>query len=125
MRAEQPSLFDPERLARIEREAAQHRADVGMERAASRAERVSDGWNERALEAVRLHAITHPSFLVEEVRKVCPEPLHADGRAWGAVIQTAKRSGWIRNGGFSAAVSSNLSPKVLWKSLIYDPKRAG
>jgi hypothetical protein len=117
----QPDLFDPERLAR---ENAKLRAEVGMTRAATKAERVSDGWNERALEAVRQFALEHETFLAEDVRKLCPTPAGADGRAWGAVIQAAKRNGWIRAGGAASALSSNGSLKVLWKSNVYEPKKA-
>lgn len=103
---------------------AQLRAEAGMTRAANKAERVQDGWNARALDAVRTFAESHPFFLVEDVRKTCHEPAQADGRAWGAIITEAKRRGWISHGGFAAASSSNNSPKVLWRSNIYDAKAA-
>lgn len=121
---EQHSLFDPERLARVEREAAQHRAEVGMTRAADKAQRVSDGWNERALEAVHQFALEHETFLAEDVRKLCPTPEGADGRAWGAVINAAKRRGWIKFEGAAPANSSNGSLKCKWRSLVCEPKKA-
>lgn len=108
--------FDSE-LERARRE-AWDRAELGMARSASRAERVRPGWHDEALEAVRVFATDHRTFLAEQVRKVCPIPSGADGRAFGAVIQEAKRKGWIAKEGAAPATSSNLSLKVLWRSLI-------
>src|SRR5262245_43916112 len=61
------------------------------------------------------HPRGDPDF--EEVRDEArraglPEP--TDGRAWGAVLQRARRAGLIEPAGTRKAVTSNLSPKVLW-----------
>lgn len=122
---DQLSIFDAiTRAAQAEKQAAWGRAETGMSRAATRAEKVSPGWHEAALEAVRQFAASHERFLAEDVRKVCSVPADADGRAFGAIIQGAKRRGWIVKDGAAPALSSNLSLKVLWKSLIFEKESA-
>ncbi len=96
---------------------ARSRADAGMSRAARRAEKVEPGWKAGALEAVRAYALSHELFLAEHVRLHVPHD--ADRRAVGAVLQSAQRRGWIKRDGYAPACSSNGSPKVRWRSLIY------
>lgn len=102
-------------------QAARDRVETGMARSSGKAERVSDGWNTRALEAVRLHAIGHETFMAEDVREKFPEPEQADGRAFGAVITQAKRKGWIVSDGF--AYDRWGAPKTRWRSTIYDVRK--
>lgn len=101
----------------LDQEAARVRAEVGMARAAERAEKVEPGWRASALESVRLHALAHETFLAENVAIFVPQ--EADPRAAGAVFQAARRRGWIRADGFAPANSSNRSAKVRWRSMIY------
>jgi len=101
---------------------ARARADVGMARASGKAERIESGWRELALNAVYLHALHAQHFLAEDVD--APIPQGADPRAFGAVMQEAKRKGWIVADGAAPANSSNRSFKVRWRSLIYDGARA-
>lgn len=97
-------------------EAAEKRAVQGMTRAAHKAERVMEGWRANAVEAVRLYARTHETFLAEDVRAIMPEPDRADGRAWGAVMRDAVRAGYIEAG--YATRDKWGSWKTLWRSLV-------
>lgn len=105
-------------IEKAERDSAWDRAQVGMARSAQRAERVAPGWHEEALEAVRRYAVDHDRFLAEQVRRIYPTPAGADGRCWGALMREAERRGWIKADGWEKAVSSNLTPKRLWRSLV-------
>jgi hypothetical protein len=92
------------------------RRDDGIARAA---EHSGDDWQDAAFQCVASYARTHAEFLTEdarlEARQLPPPP---DGRAWGAVMQRARREKIIERIGYKPAKSSNLSPKPLWKSLI-------
>jgi hypothetical protein len=98
-------------------EAARARADVGMGRASERAERIESGWKSTALEVLRVYSLGHETFLAEDVGIHVPPG--ADPRSVGAVLQDARRRGWITPAGYAPANSSNRSPKVRWRSLIY------
>jgi hypothetical protein len=97
---------------------AKRRRDSGMQRAAEHAEAVIDGWQEKASEQLRIYVASRlgAPFLAEDFvswsRYRVPAP--PDGRAFGAVLKRAARSGWITKQGYAPAKSSNLSPKVLW-----------
>lgn len=98
-----------------EKRAAEERRDDGIARAK---EHAPAGFHSGALAAVREFARTHSEpFLCEQVRASMPF-VDVDGRAFGAVMQEARRKGWIQKHGFAAAASSNLSPKVQWVSRI-------
>lgn len=102
---DQPSLLDW---------AARRRAD-GMRRAVEHADIVQVGWSEAAMICLLDYAdIIGRPFMVEEVRAASGLPAPPDGRAWGAVVQRAARSGAISRVGYAPAKSSNLSPKCLW-----------
>lgn len=116
-------------LAAIDRAAG--RKNLGIERSSARAERTSPGWQGRALEHLtnfiecrrRLASHTGEScaleFLAEEfVRYSEAQGLASppDGRAYGAVMQSACRRGLIAKAGYRLALSSNMSPKCLWKA---------
>lgn len=94
---------------------ARARGELGAARAANRA---GEGWKIAALAAVEAYCIAHPgeTFMAEQIREwathVPPPP---DGRAWGHVMQAARRYGIIEAAGYAPAVSSNGSPKVLWR----------
>jgi len=84
-----------------------------------RADRELGDWSKRAynllMQFARLH---HNPFLVEEARAYAElYGLEAppDGRAWGHIVQTARRAQQIVSCGYGIAKSSNGSPKVLWK----------
>lgn len=98
-------------------QAARDRGAIGAERAAAHAERIESGWREVALLAIKAFAERTPSFQAEDVRLTVPP--EADPRAVGALFLEAKRRCWIRPDGYAPSASSNSSPKVRWKSLIY------
>lgn len=101
---------------------ARRKRDKGIERAAAHA---TEEWRERALGYVKLHALCTRQFLTEHVRNMATlDGLEAppDGRAWGSVMQVAARQKVIVRKGFAPARSSNMSPKVLWESLIFVPR---
>lgn len=108
----------PPLFALAEQEAARARAEVGMGRAAEKAERVAAGWEADALETVRRFALTRQSFLAEQAGIVVPPG--ADPRAVGSILVEAKRRGWIAHDGYAPANSSNRAPKSKWRSLIYE-----
>lgn len=87
---------------------------------ADRADREIDEWTKRAFALFREYAILSAApFLTETVRQhaeVYGLPKPPDSRAWGHIAQAAKRAGIVVPVGFSAAQSSNGSPKVLWKA---------
>lgn len=110
----------------IDFEFARARADLGIERSARKAERVTaPGWVDRAAEAVREYAgvdFAGPDekFTIEAARlwversKKLPAP--PDGRAWGAVTRRCITLGIIEEaGGYAPAASSNGSPKRLYR----------
>lgn len=102
-----------------EKRAARERAKVGISTSAKHAEDTAPGWHAQALAAVHSFAISHSDpFLCEQVRAAMPFA-NVDGRAFGAVMQEAKRLGWIEKAGAGPASSSNLSLKVLWKSRVF------
>lgn len=92
------------------------RRDEGI---ATAADHSGQTWQDAAFHAVCEYARTHNQFLTEEARIEADQlPLPTDGRAWGAVMQKARREKIVEQIGFARAKSSNLSPKPLWKSLI-------
>jgi hypothetical protein len=102
---------------------ARARARAGAEAAAGHAEAaVLPDWTARAVGFVRLYALTHRSMRCEHVRifaEVDGFPAPPDKRAWGHAMQRAVAEGVIAADGFEAAVTSNGSPKVKWKSLLF------
>jgi len=84
-----------------------------------RADRELGDWSGRAeLFLIEFARSTTRPFLVEEARAyaerrgLTPPP---DGRAWGHIVQNARRAQHVVSCGFGIAKSSNGSPKVLWK----------
>lgn len=100
-------------------QAARERAELGMDRAARRQAKLHSEWCAEALEALRRFARSQAGyFTVEQARSVLEQEIPApqDGRAWGRVVQDAARLGYIVKTPLSApTVSSNASPKPLWK----------
>ena len=103
--------------------AAIERRDTGINRSVEKADRDDSGWSLAAyyglLNFVKAHR--EKEFLAEDVREWCE--IHGyvnppeNGRAWGAVMRRAARRGIITKCGYALAKSSNLSPKVLWRSI--------
>lgn len=101
---------------------AENRRDTGMALAVDKADRDQDGWSEDALFALERYLLAHPDgkFLAEDVRAwsehmgfvEAPE----NARAWGAVFRKAANLKMIRKVGYAPSMSSNLSPKCLWRA---------
>lgn len=96
-------------------------ADSGALLAASKADRVIEGWSESAIQLFEMYANMHPDgFMTEEVR-IWAEKLGfdapPDNRAWGYVAQKASREGIVKSAGYAAQQSANChrSPKTVWK----------
>ena len=97
------------------------RRDLGMARAQLGAERKEPGWTENAVNLLRAFADRQDEpFLAETFVRHCEGPpgllpAPKDGRAWGPVFQVAARRGFVVRAGYAPAVTSNLSPKPLWR----------
>lgn len=102
--------------------AAEHRRDLGVARSSSHAQRIDPAWKKAAVEELRLYAISHEDFLIEEVAGGFPVPDGADKRSWGSAVQEAKRYGFIEHAGAAPATSSNMALKPLWRA---GPKARG
>lgn len=100
-------------------EAARDRGEQGMDRAARRQARLHADWCDEALEALRRFARGQAGMWTIEIARSVIEldlPKPAEARAWGRVVQTAARLGYIEKTALSApTVSSNASSKPLWK----------
>lgn len=99
---------------------AEDLAERGAQRAAAHADRVSEGWSDEALKALRLFIIyENYEFTTEEVREYAnflevPQP--PDARAWGAVVKRAHREGIIEPCGYAkAGKSGHAGPRTLWR----------
>lgn len=104
-------------------ERARARAATGIADSAAHADLVYQSWTARAVVYVHLYAAQHQFMRCEHVRIFAENdglPPPPDKRAWGLVMQQAKADRIIEAAGFEAAISSNLSPKVRWRSLIFD-----
>ena len=86
------------------------------------------GWNDTALDAVRLAAQKHFEFVADNVWDYMPQPnpLHdpqLEPRAMGAVMARANRLKWIEPTGFfkpALRATSHRRPCRIWRSLIYN-----
>lgn len=99
---------------------AKARAELGMQRAHSRNERINAGWCGMALHALRQFARSQVGlWTIEQARSVLegsPElPRQTDGRAWGYVTTEAIKHGYIvKTKQTAAAASSNGALKPLF-----------
>lgn len=100
-------------------EMSRARADVGMDRAARRAEALNAGWCGMALHHLRQFA-KHQAGLwtIEMARGVIEQEFDkpTDGRAWGVVVVRAISAGYVvKTEKTAASASSNGAPKPLFK----------
>lgn len=99
---------------------AERRRDDGIRNAIRRADRTDEGWSASARAALLefLAKQGRAPFLAESVRTWAESKgivrAPTDGRAWGHVMQAAKRNGIVVACGYAPANSSNRSPKVQW-----------
>lgn len=102
------------------------RGDLGIERAARKADKVCAEWMDAALGRLRYFASvactdTEPNFTMEEAREFVealePRPAGIDCRVWGAIQREAVRRGYIERvpNVYRAAASSNGSPKACYR----------
>lgn len=101
-------------------QAAQARAELGMQRAAGAVEFDMPGWIEQAIEALRCAVSTQIGcFTIEQMRAVLEPglPEVPELRAWGRVTQLAADRGYIESvpRTFIPAASSNACPKPAWR----------
>lgn len=98
---------------------AKKRGLIAAQACADAAERLNPGWVEKAHSFFWAYAQVRGDrpFTTEDVRVSCEHvvPVAPDARAWGSIAQRLKREGKIVACGFRGVVSSNGSPKVLWK----------
>jgi len=92
------------------------RADAGISRSASSAERCTPGWVDLACAAISAYAYRqkdNAEFTIEQARQACSHfPAPPELRAWGAVTRKLVRQGTlVPTGRFAVAESSNGSPK--------------
>jgi hypothetical protein len=100
-------------------------AEDGAERAAEHAERVEPGWNDTALNYVRVFALCHGEFQTEDVREYaedCGFDPPPDKRAWGSVALRAKRAGIIERVGYisTSRGPSHACPRAIWRTPRHD-----
>ena len=99
--------------------AAKAARDKGHAAGDACARKAGSEWVEEAVSFVAIFATIadHRDFTMEELRTsftIIPPP--PDARAWGSVTRQAVARGIIvRTGGYRAAVSSNGSPKPLYR----------
>lgn len=100
-------------------------AREGMQRAVDHADRIEPSWSESATEILRRYAQFTPEFMGEDVRayahKIEHLPLPPDPRAWGAVVNSAVRSGIIARDRYELTKipPAHATPRPVWRSLIY------
>lgn len=91
--------------------------DVGM----ARVERSAGAeWQRLALGYLREFLSRHDApFMAEDVREWAEErglPAPPNEKAWGPLMQRARRDGIVRPCGYGLANSSHRSPKVRWSA---------
>ncbi len=87
---------------------------------ATPAAELNDEWMDKAFSAVCEFANTHigEEHLAEEIRAFAQlrgVPAIKDSRAWGPILKKAEKNEVIEHAGYAPTVSSNGSPKVLWR----------
>lgn len=85
--------------------------------AADRVERNDPDWKAGALQFVK-HWSRKRTFLAEEALAAYRNAggrIAGDARAWGWVFVVGQKEGWLQGAGFAPAVTSNGSPKTLWR----------
>ena len=105
---------------------ARARGDLGIERSAANADRLTAGWVDQAANVLRIGACMleaqgalFSEFTIERIRAMTGNavPKPPDERAWGAATRVATSRGYIERipGKFAAAASSNGSPKPMYR----------
>lgn len=126
----QPSLFDlvkdlPPVTAAPVLDIKQARAerDTGINRAVDHADRVSEGWSDRAYQFLLKFLSGHNGpFMAEEVRSAAALmdfELPPSARAWGAVILKAAKAGIIERVGIQKVKnkSAHCANAAVWRQV--------
>lgn len=103
--------------------AAHASRDAGMQQAIQHAERVDDGWPDRAYQFIWLFARWNEFFTVEELTAEARRLGYGsptDDRAWGSIIRKAARADVIRRTGMTKPrLKGHASPGPVWQSLVF------
>lgn len=97
----------------------------GGERAADHADRVRAGWRAAAVEKFRIYAEHREYFTTEDVRLLAEKrgfDQPPDPRAWGAVMRSARKAGYIEPTGrtkMSVSTTSHPTKIEILRSLLF------
>jgi hypothetical protein len=103
---------------------SKHLRDKGIKKAFNHAEKINNGWSEKALSFLEEYCKTHHRFSGEmvriEARGKVPEPPSL--RSWGSILLTGSRKGWINQVGYVhvQTPSSHCANAALWESRILE-----
>lgn len=96
--------------------------DKGIKRAVDHAEEETPGWHDKALFVFNewiIMAGPGTQFMAEDVRLAVSFKLTLppSSRAWGSVILSAARRGWIRRVGYRAVTNAraHCTPASVWE----------
>ena len=102
----------------------EHGKRTGIRHSAEAADRLDEGWKERAYAAVLQCAAVHPEFICDTVWDFLPAadrpPQWHKPKALGGVMQRAARAGVIRRtdrSRISENATRHRSPVPIWQSL--------
>ena len=106
------------------RRTAQQLAEDGARRAVDHADHEEEGWSERAFQLLRNYAVSHYTFMTEDVREWAHRiglPKPPDPRAWGAVTLRAAKAGLIVVECYrkTRIPPAHATPRPVWRSLVY------
>lgn len=110
-------------------------SSIGARRSAAEAARNSaiarveldadNAWLERAYAELVKFLTVNETMFVDDFWESTKLDRPADGRALGAVFVRGCRERIMeKTGGFRKSIASNMGPKPVWRSLIYDPEAA-
>src|SRR3954463_7824471 len=99
------------------------RRDEGMRAALAHADAAVPGWSDGAVAFIASYAMSHREFLCEDIvaeahKGALREP--PTRRAWGPALKGAQKLGYVECIGTGRARTSNLSPKCMWRSRIFE-----
>lgn len=95
--------------------------DAGIKRVDDNA---SSAWIAAASAFLLAYCRTHETVFCDDLWRAGLEPPH-EARALGPVMQRAVRKKIIeRSGEYRASVHSNMTPKPVWRSLVWEGRRA-
>lgn len=107
-----------DRKAKADLSSARATGHAMAELCADRADKISDEWRARAFNAVVEFARSHERFVTEDVRAAYPNLAAHDDRAWGAVIRSAVKRGYVRAAGARPVKSSRGGYKTIWQRVF-------